>query len=87
MAVLMLQFTLVLTGDLIKAVNELSHGYASPETVALLKSLERPLHPSGLTVRLFALNYDVEKCNSDHLLDMDGKSLTVDSISIAALTD
>ena len=73
---------MVLAGDLIKAVNELSHGYVSPETKALLKSLQRPLPPDRGTTRLFALNYDVDKCNSDHLLDMDGKSVTVSNIIV-----
>lgn len=38
----------------------------------MLEKLKRPL-PPGPTAKLFALNYDVEKCNSDHLLDMDGE--------------
>ena len=62
----------LVAGDLIEAVHELSHGYACPETVELVESLQTDL-PSGPCARLFALKYDVDKCNSDHLLDIDGK--------------
>ena len=69
-----------LAADLVHAVNELSHGYASPETKKLLESLTRPLAPGEPTARLFAQNYDVDKCNSDYLLDMEGKNRKINTI-------
>ena len=58
--------------DLIQAVNELSGGYASDETTCLLTRLGRKLPPVPDPVKLFALNYDVDKCNSDCLLMTEG---------------
>ena len=67
-------FSKHLTGDLIKAVHELSEGVQlSKETESLLRKLELPLPPGDQPIKLFALNYDVEKCNLDSLLDMEGK--------------
>ncbi|KAL3842008.1 hypothetical protein ACJMK2_020081 [Sinanodonta woodiana] len=58
-------FSKHLTGDLIKAVHELSEGVQlSKETENLLRKLEHPLPPGDQPIKLFALNYDVEKCNS-----------------------
>ncbi|XP_071101004.1 ATP-dependent DNA helicase PIF1-like [Haliotis cracherodii] len=58
--------------DLIQAVNELGRGEISKESADLLRRLKRSLPPGPEPVRLFAHHYDVEKCNSDHLMDMAG---------------
>ena len=59
--------------DLVTAVQELSRGEVSPETASLLQRLERNLPPGPPAVKICALNYDVELCNSIHLLNMPGK--------------
>ncbi|XP_062581498.1 uncharacterized protein LOC134243283 [Saccostrea cucullata] len=56
---------------LITAIHELSRGLASESTIEFLKTLERPL-VTGVLVRLFSQNYDVDICNSDNLLELTG---------------
>jgi hypothetical protein len=63
---------IVFAGDLVTAVQELSRGKVSEDTCTLLSRLGRTLPPGDQSAKLFALNYDAEKCNSDHLLDMPG---------------
>ncbi|KAL3873502.1 hypothetical protein ACJMK2_036611 [Sinanodonta woodiana] len=49
-------------GDLIKAVHGLSEGvHLSKDTESLLRKLEHPLPPGDQSIKLFVLNYDVEK--------------------------
>ncbi|XP_077998607.1 uncharacterized protein LOC144451594 [Glandiceps talaboti] len=67
-------------GDLINAVNELSKGCASEETVELLHRLKRPLPPGYEPVKLFSLRYDVDRCNSDNLLDMPDEAVIYRSV-------
>ncbi len=50
---------------LIAAVHELGRGEVSPSTRDFLCGLKRPLPPSDPPLKLFALNYDVDKHNSD----------------------
>lgn len=70
----------IVIDDLIKAVHELSKGRISEATEHLLMRLQRPLPPGDLPIKLFALNFDVEKCNSDCLLDMPGKAVSYTSV-------
>lgn len=75
--------------DLVQAVQELGRGSVSGDTLNLLHRLNRPLPPGEPPVQLFALNYDVEKCNSDHLLDMEGMfihSLVLLNLNVGQLT-
>ena len=65
-------YLIVLTEDLVRAVNGLAKGVCTLETEQLLMRLQRPLPPGPNPTRLFALRYDVEKCNSDNLLEMPG---------------
>ncbi|XP_070564667.1 uncharacterized protein [Ptychodera flava] len=58
--------------DLIQAVHELSNGTASECTLNLMNRLSRPLPPGNPPTLLYGLNYDVNKTNSDRLLDMPG---------------
>jgi hypothetical protein len=37
-----------------------------------IKTLERPLPETKRAVKLFSQNYDVEKCNSENLLELPG---------------
>lgn len=61
------------TDTLIKAVHELSKGRdVSQPTVDFLNRMKRKLPPGDVPVKLFARNYDVDKYNSDHLMDMEG---------------
>ncbi|KAJ8045597.1 Spectrin beta chain, non-erythrocytic 1 [Holothuria leucospilota] len=64
-------------GDLIAAVQELSRGCPpSKDTIHLITELQRPLPSDASPVRLFARNYDVDKCNSECLLGMKGDMKT-----------
>ena len=53
--------------DLIRAVQELSLGNPSPETMDLMNELSRPLPDPDVSVKLFALNYDVDVYNAKRL--------------------
>ncbi|PIK42460.1 hypothetical protein BSL78_20689 [Apostichopus japonicus] len=67
----------ILAVDLITAVHELSQGLdCSNGTKHMVKSLARPLPHGERPMKLFALNYDVEKVNSDCLLNMNGVNKT-----------
>ena len=60
--------------QLIKAVNELEDGMASPETQDFLKTLDRPLAAGCEAVKLFATNIDVNLYNMDRLSEHPGES-------------
>ena len=63
--------------DLIKAVQEISIGHPSTSTLELIESLSRPLPTSDPnTVRLFALNYDVDMYNYNKLESIVGEKKT-----------
>ena len=57
---------------LIFAIHELSRGSVSVRTAEFIKELERPLPAGNNPVKLFSMNYDVDKCNSDNLLQLEG---------------
>ena len=57
---------------LIFAIHELSRGSVSVRTAEFIKELERKLPAENKPVKLFFLNYDVDKCNSDNLLQLEG---------------
>lgn len=56
--------------QLICAIHELSRGTPSEETFKFLTSLQHPWPENTQPVKLFSLNYDVDKCNSDNLLSL-----------------
>ena len=53
-------------------MHELSRGSVSVRTADFIKELERPLPAGNKPVKLFAQNYDVDKCNYDNLLQLEG---------------
>ncbi|CAC5371593.1 PIF1 [Mytilus coruscus] len=59
--------------DLIKAVHELCDGSPSEETVALLKSLDRPLPDNTKITSLYGTNFDVNFINHEKLEDLAGE--------------
>ena len=65
----------MVTGTLIQAVHELSRsqGHLSTPTTEFIKRMSRTLPPGDAPTKLFALNYDVDKFNSDKLISMPGK--------------
>ena len=52
--------------------DQLSRGSVSVRTAEFIKELERKLPVENKPVKLFSLNYDVDKCNSDNLLQLEG---------------
>ncbi|KAJ8034279.1 ATP-dependent DNA helicase PIF1 [Holothuria leucospilota] len=62
--------------DLVAAIHQLSKGIEClQETVKLMNELQRPLPQNSRPIRLFATNYDVDRCNSDNLLSMKGENV------------
>ncbi|XP_061167824.1 uncharacterized protein LOC133176769 [Saccostrea echinata] len=58
---------------LIKCINELEIGDPSDESVAFLKSLDRPLPSEEECIHLFARNYDVDIFNYNKLQNLPGE--------------
>lgn len=58
---------------LIKCINELEVGDPSDESVAFLKSLDRPLLNEEKCIHLFARNYDVNLFNYNNLQNLPGE--------------
>lgn len=54
-------------------IHELSRGDVTDDTDKFLKRMKRPLPPGSPPTKLFARNFDVDKFNSDSLMDMEGK--------------
>ncbi|XP_062600182.1 uncharacterized protein LOC134261804 [Saccostrea cucullata] len=61
--------------DLIRAVNELCDGSPSAETVALMRSLDRPLPCNSSPTFLFGTRFDVAFINQEMLEDMPGNAV------------
>ncbi|XP_070536286.1 uncharacterized protein [Ptychodera flava] len=59
--------------DLIEAINLCCRGEIKNSVTNLLKRLQRPLPPGETPVKLFALNYDVDISNANHLMAMEGE--------------
>lgn len=59
--------------DLIKCVNELELGEPTDESIAFLKSLDRPLPNEDQCVNLFARNYDVDVFNYNKIQNLPGE--------------
>lgn len=66
-------FKLHLIDTLVKAIHELSRGDVTDDTDKFLKRMKRPLPPGSPPTKLFARNFDVDKFNSDSLMDTEGK--------------
>jgi hypothetical protein len=64
---------------LIRAVNELCDGNPSDETLAVLRSLDRPVEDPELT-RLYGTNFDAAYINQIMLEEMDGESHTYKAV-------
>ena len=58
--------------DLIRTIKTVTCGRLDKESENLISRMQRKLPPGDDPLRLFALNVDVEKCNSEHLLQMPG---------------
>ncbi|KAJ8044896.1 ATP-dependent DNA helicase PIF1 [Holothuria leucospilota] len=68
--------------DLVAAIHQLSRGIeCSQETIKLMTELKRPLPQNSRPIKLFANNYDVDKCNSDNLMRMKGKMKVYKSVN------
>ena len=57
---------------MIKCDNELEAGEPSDESIALLKSLDRPLEDEDSSIQLFARNMDMDIFNYNKLNQMSG---------------
>lgn len=68
----LLYFKNSFSDTLIFAIDELSRGSVSVRTAEFMKDLQRPLPAGNKPVNLFSQNYDVDKCNSDNLLQLEG---------------
>ena len=61
--------------DLIAAVHELCDGSPSPETILMLKSLDRPLPDTVTPTLLFGTRFDVNYINQMKIEDMQGQAV------------
>ena len=59
--------------DLITAVHELCDGAPSEDTIALLKTLDRPLPENTNITSLYGTNFDVNYINHEKLEDLAGE--------------